>query len=1038
LQVTVTAVSPATRRRTDVLIDADPRTPIGEIAVELGRLLGVEDSGSGARLLGAPVAPAAPAVHVGPGIPGYGRRGFTAPALFVAFEQLPGDLPFAGSPIRAGVVVSVGDPSGCASPEPAGVAEIHISGGPAAGTVHRLPFGQADIGSRAEVMIGDPSVPPLALRVFITPDGFQVGPFAGITALLDRRPFTETVYWEPGQQVAIGGTLLDITRYEPPDVVLKPAAGILEFDRPPRRLPPARRSLDAERLGRRYDCPDPAAVLSIATGPRRRLWERRRTDPDYLLLRTGTADLPGKAEMMDERWLIPDVPVTISLSERAVAGLSGPANARRAAGHWLAAQIAVLHSPEDVRICVLTDETGAESWAWTRWLPHCRGQDCVTLVGNDTETVAARIAELQTIITARYRAAGGRPDNRFGHDIVVVFDGSGKLRALPGVRQVLREGPLVGVYSICLDAEEWLLPAECRAVAATGPDGVLTVRQLNEPAVRHVRPEYVTQDWCDLLARSLAPVRDVSRPLDAAGLRALSAEAIAARWERSTTAVLGESPDGPFAIDLRREGPDVLIASLAVANRPDAMNFVLVDYLGGGAFKECAYLPHTVGMVTSLDPHLARRALTSMSAELARRERIHSARQAVPLPQLVIVVDGLAALARDLPEFVTGLVDIAERGRSLGIHLILGPRRPGTAQPDRTDELADLKALVGHMRRAAARLGIPAQRSPWLVPLPATLLLSDALRHSTSSTRTAGIRAGGRDGGETGMVFCLTDLPGQQRQEPTGLLLSGTSHLLAAGAPRSGRSTLLRTIAASIAISTSIADVHLYGIDCGDGALLPLADLPHCGAVVTGAQRERVARLLRRLVAELRRRQVVLADNGHASITEQRGSPLTSDPLPHIVVLLDGWEGFTATLGEATDIIIKILAEGASAGIHLIMTGGRSLLTGRIAAMCEDKLTFKLADKDDYILAGLRPCEVPDDIPPGRAFRAGDGAEVQVALLTRDSCGPVQAAALREIAAWAGRLDADVPASSRPFRVDPQTGPASLAARKDGELDVSE
>ena len=33
--------------------------------------------------------------------------------------------------------------------------------------------------------------------------------------------------------------------------------------------------------------PDPATVLSIATGPRRRLWERRRTDPDYLLLRVG-------------------------------------------------------------------------------------------------------------------------------------------------------------------------------------------------------------------------------------------------------------------------------------------------------------------------------------------------------------------------------------------------------------------------------------------------------------------------------------------------------------------------------------------------------------------------------------------------------------------------------------------------------------------------------------------------------------------------------------------------------------------------------
>ena len=89
---------------------------------------------------------------------------------------------------------------------------------------------------------------------------------------------------------------------------------------------------------------------------------------------------------------------------------------------------------------------------------------------------------------------------------------------------------------------------------------------------------------------------------------------------RSTTAVVGESYDGPFGIDLRRDGPhgliagttgagksellQTIVASLAVANRPDAMTFVLVDYKGGSAFKDCVSLPHTVGMVTDLDTHL--------------------------------------------------------------------------------------------------------------------------------------------------------------------------------------------------------------------------------------------------------------------------------------------------------------------------------------------------------------------------------------------------------------------------------------------------
>jgi DNA segregation ATPase FtsK/SpoIIIE, S-DNA-T family len=228
----------------------------------------------------------------------------------------------------------------------------------------------------------------------------------------------------------------------------------------------ARTALDHERLRRRFNCPDAATVLGIASGPRRRLWERRCTDPDYLLLRVGTADLPSDVELTDPaqeehrrrlHWLIPDTPVTILLSERAVAGVAGPADVPRAAGRWLAAQIAVLHSPEDVQLCVLTDATGQDAWDWIRWLPHCRpaeGQNCAVLIGTDAETVTARIAELQAIFTAR--------EHRSGHDIVVIFDGSRKLRSLPGAIQVLRDGPAVGVYSICLNAEERMLPAECQ------------------------------------------------------------------------------------------------------------------------------------------------------------------------------------------------------------------------------------------------------------------------------------------------------------------------------------------------------------------------------------------------------------------------------------------------------------------------------------------------------------------------------------------------------------------------------------------------
>ncbi|MGH3261941.1 MAG: FtsK/SpoIIIE domain-containing protein, partial [Trebonia sp.] len=246
-------------------------------------------------------------------------------------------------------------------------------------------------------------------------------------------------------------------------------------------------------------------------------------------------------------------------------------------------------------------------------------------------------------------------------------------------------------------------------------------------------------DWCARLARSIAPIRDVStdddtdaipgaaRLLDLLALDASGtdlggtdlggtdmARAITARWRaggRSTVAVVGVSYDGPLGIDISKDGPhgliagttgsgksellQTLVASLAVANRPDELTFVLVDYKGGSAFADCARLPHTVGMVTDLSPHLVERALTSLSAELTRREHLlatagakdiedyqHALETAppdgvlTPLPRLVIVIDEFASLVRDLPDFVTGLVNIAQRGRSLGIHLLLATQRP--------------------------------------------------------------------------------------------------------------------------------------------------------------------------------------------------------------------------------------------------------------------------------------------------------------------------------------------------------------------------
>jgi DNA segregation ATPase FtsK/SpoIIIE, S-DNA-T family len=1275
MRLALTVVSPAARHAADVVLDADPASAVADLAAELDHfMLGDRSADAyGARVIQFPssrvqgaLAMTSPDVYAAP----------QSVPLYLNYQLVAPQLTLAESPIRDGSVISLGSPEGCVVPEPTGLVEIRVIGGPGAGSIHRLGVGEADIGSGARVAmrIPDPAVPEYALRIGVDArGGCQVAPYEGVQVTLDREPLTAAAQWQPGQQIAVGGSTLGLAPYEPPDAALHPSAdgGGIDFNRPPRLLPPERitrfqlpnppgeaerrpipllmavvpvlmgvgmayflhevyllamagltpvmllggylserrqgrkshgqqlaeyrehkarierdaaDALDVERIARRDECPDPATVLSIASGPRRRLWERRRTNPDYLLLRVGTADLPSAVELTDPEqdehrrqvfWQVPDAPVTVPLTERGVLGVAGPGDTPRAVGRWLVAQLVALHSPNDLQVCLLTDSSGQVSWEWLRWLPHCRpagGRGGAALIGNDAESVATRIAELLALIGERQKALRqSGQQGQFQPDIVVVFDGSRKLRSLPGAIQVLRDGPAVGVYAVCLDADERLLPAECQAVVVVDPDG-LRVQQMMAPTVRQVRPDGVNPAWCTRLARSIAPIRDASDDDEAAGLPDSSrlldvlrlepprAEAIADRWTvggRSTLAMIGESYDGPFGIDLRKDGPhgliagttgsgksellQSLVASLAVANRPDEMTFVLVDYKGGSAFSECVRLPHTVGMVTDLDTHLVERALVSLSAELTRREHIlaaagakdiedyqilldrarhgRAARPPEPMPRLVIVIDEFASMARDLPDFVKGLVNIAQRGRSLGIHLILatqrpsgvvsadirantnlrialrvtdpvesadvieapeaafiskstpgrayvrlghaslvpfqagrvGGRRPGAAVtvsarpwlaavdwPDlgkpepakpaakqrAEEEITDLKVLVEAIGRANQGLRITRQRSPWLPPLPDQLLLSELMPVDTS----------GMPGAEAGSNHCpfgVEDLPIFQQQRAALIDLDTFSHLMAAGAPRSGRSQLLRTIAAALALAHSCADLHLYGIDCGNGALRALTDLPHCGAVVTRTETERAVRLLRRLADEVSRRQELLAEGGFADITEQRAATGGGERLPHVVVLLDRWEGFTVTLGEVDhgsliDVITRILGEGASVGVHLVMTGDRSLLAGRISAMCEQKLAFKLAEKEDYGLIGLRPRQLPDDVAPGRAFRAGSGVEVQVALLSPDSSGQGQAAALRSVAVSCAARDAAVELARRPFRVDVLPGRISF------------
>ncbi|QMU80278.1 cell division protein FtsK [Streptacidiphilus sp. PB12-B1b] len=928
----------------------------------------------------------------------------------------------------------------------------------------------------------------------------------------------------------------------------------------------------------RLSLPDPASLLQMAAQPSERLWERRWQDPDFLSVRVGTADLPSSLSVDDptqdehRRTSVPQldqVPVSVALRRAGVAGLAGP-GATRLAG-WIAAQAASLHSPTDLRIVVLAGPDGERDWSWTRWLPHtqAQGEDAYSLVGSTTDSLARRIGELGQLVQTR--AAAGPEAARGGvngsPDVLVVLEQARRARSLPGVVALLRDGPAVGVYTVCIDREERLLPEECGAVVLTDADapGMSRVRSGSGAPLRGVRTDSPEPEWYEALARALAPLRGVGdsdesalpgsvRLLDLLGLEPPTAEAVVAGWSlggRSTRAVLGSGYDGDFSVDLVRDGPHALIAgttgsgksellqtlvaTLAVVNRPDEMTFVLVDYKGGSAFAECADLPHTVGLVTDLDTHLVERALVSLGAELRRREGQLAAAGAKdiedyldkrrrggdtlpPLPRLLLVIDEFASMARELPDFITGLVNIAQRGRSLGIHLVLATQRPGGAVtpdirantnlrialrttdgsesrdiidsadsgdispgtpgrayarlgpsallpfqagrvggrrpgdqaaaegaeaaevpvraaavgwrdlggplvghaggrstgPAATGAVTDLAVLTGAIARAAELAGVQPQPSPWLPALPEVLEWTVPSAPAPAAERQALLPA---------VDYGLVDLPASQTRAPLTFDLDRTGHLHIVGSPRSGRSQTLRTLAAALAQAHGADDVHLYGIDCGNGALNALTGLPHCGAVVDRNQVERLSRLLNRLGAELTGRQGVLGARGTADLTELRRGRPPQERLPHIVLMVDRFEVFEREFtaydnGSLMEQLLRLLRDGAGVGIHVVLAGDRVLGSGRFSGTTEEKIVLRLNDRQDYSSVGIPTKSAPTAPAPGRGIRTRDLAETQIAVLGADLSGSAQAQLLADLGRALTEREAAVPADRRPLSLD--------------------
>ncbi|MUL43248.1 type VII secretion protein EccCa [Streptomonospora sp. PA3] len=235
--------------------------------------------------------------------------------------------------------------------------------------------------------------------------------------------------------------------------------------------------------------------------------------------------------------------------------------------------------------------------------------------------------------------------------------------------------------------------------------------------------------------------------------------------------------------------------------------------------------------------------------------------------------------------------------------------------PDRTVGPTLLDVMVGQLTRA----GQPT-RSIWLPPLPAATTLDGV----TGPVRVA----------DSGMR--LPDPPGQLHI-PVGLLddaarqwqglwsidLSASGgHFAIIGGPQTGKTTLLRTLVLSIALTHTPDQVACYALDLVGGGLQALADLPHVGGVAARTDGERVRRTVEEVRGMLEQRQEVFRDRGIDSIQQLRRMHARGE-VPElasadVVLCVDGFGAIRSDFEEINDIVNDLLQRGGGYGIHIV------------------------------------------------------------------------------------------------------------------------
>jgi len=496
-----------------------------------------------------------------------------------------------------------------------------------------------------------------------------------------------------------------------------------------------------------WDNPAPGDLWSVAAGPR--IWERRPGHEDFGRVRIGLGErraalefIPPATKPVEDleplsaislrRFIrayqtVPHMPVTVAMRNFTSIEFAGDADTALGLVRSMLGQLAAFHSPDELRIAVLTDSRLLHQWDWVKWLPHNAHPDLADAAG-PLRLVAGDHDELLGLLGPEF-------DERPAHEP----------NAVPGVAEpmvvVIAHGtPVPSSARLVGEGIRNTVLLDLTGAMAGGPRVLrLTVTgdTVEYPAgdgAASAEADSLSGVGAANLARLISPMRtggalDLSdKPLDSdfgltalLGIRNPRTFDVSAKWRpRAVQAArmqvpIGVTEDGEVVeLDLKEAaqggmGPHglligatgsgksellrTLVIGLAATHSSEVLNFILVDFKGGATFMNMDRLPHTSAVITNLagELQLVDRMQDALNGEVIRRQELlrqsgyaslfdyEKARAGganlAPFPVLFVVVDEFSELLASKPEFVELFVTIGRVGRSLGMHLLLASQR---------------------------------------------------------------------------------------------------------------------------------------------------------------------------------------------------------------------------------------------------------------------------------------------------------------------------------------------------------------------------